>query len=173
MHVAGNAGQSSSVLPMLQSHRDALPSANYVGTEEVTICRLDSVAPEILLPDDVALLKIDVQGFEKQVIAGGAVTVRDQCIGLELELSFEPLYDGGMLVRRRWNSCVLWDSRWPGSRPSSSMSGRVACFRPTASSSGWLALCRPAGTRPCKTRYFRGPKSRNGSEKLVHLSPVR
>ncbi len=97
MHVAGNAGQSSSVLPMLKTHRDVLPSANYVGTEEVTIHRLDSVAAEILLPDDVAFLKVDVQGFEKHVIAGGAATVPDRCVGLQLELSFEPLYDGGML----------------------------------------------------------------------------
>ncbi|WP_156669931.1 MULTISPECIES: FkbM family methyltransferase, partial [unclassified Mycobacterium] len=54
MNVAGNAGQSSSLLPMLKAHRDALPSANYIGTEEVALRRLDSLAPELLLPDDVA-----------------------------------------------------------------------------------------------------------------------
>jgi len=99
MNVAGNAGESSSILPMLKTHREAFPQANYVGTEDVTICRLDSVAPEILRPNDVAFLKIDVQGLEKQVIAGGRSTVTDRCVGMQIELSFVPLYDGGMLIQ--------------------------------------------------------------------------
>lgn len=71
MNVAGNAGISSSALPMLRTHQDAYPQGNYVGTEDVPIRQLDSVTPEILRPGDVAFLKVDVQGFEKQVIAGG------------------------------------------------------------------------------------------------------
>ncbi|WP_322861314.1 FkbM family methyltransferase [Mycobacterium europaeum] len=99
INVAGNAGASSSVLPMLKSHQDAFPPANYVGVEEVLIRRLDSVMPEVLRPTDAAFLKIDVQGFEKQVLAGGTSTVNDRCVGMELELSFLPLYEGGMLIR--------------------------------------------------------------------------
>jgi FkbM family methyltransferase len=99
INVAGNAGLSSSVLPMLKSHQDAYPPANYIGTEEVPIHRLDSVAPEILRPTDVAFLKMDVQGFEKQVLAGGKSTVNDRCVGMQLELSFLPLYEGDMLIR--------------------------------------------------------------------------
>ena len=99
INVAGNAGLSSSVLPMLKSHQDAYPPANYIGTEEVPIHRLDSVAPEILRPTDVAFLKMDVQGFEKQVLAGGESTVNDRCVGMQLELSFLPLYEGDMLIR--------------------------------------------------------------------------
>ena len=99
INVAGNAGESSSVLPMLKSHQDAYPPANYVGTEEVPIHRLDSLAPEILRPNDVVYLKMDVQGYEKQVLAGAEATVRDRCVGMQLELSFLPLYEGGMLIR--------------------------------------------------------------------------
>jgi len=99
INVAGNAGESSSVLPMLKSHQDAYPPANYVGTEEVPMHRLDALAPEILRPTDVVFLKLDVQGFEKQVLAGSTATVRDRCVGLQLELSFLPLYEGGMLIR--------------------------------------------------------------------------
>jgi FkbM family methyltransferase len=99
VNVAGNAGESSSVLPMLKSHQDAFPPANYVGTEEVPIRRLDSVASEILRPNDVVFLKVDVQGFEKQVLAGGNSTVNERCVGMQLELSFLPLYEGGMLIR--------------------------------------------------------------------------
>lgn len=99
VNVAANAGQSSSVLPMLKSHQDAFPWANYTGTEEVPIHRLDSVAPEILRPTDVAFLKLDVQGFEKQVLAGGKSTLNDSCVGMQLELSCLPLYEGGILLR--------------------------------------------------------------------------
>lgn len=63
------------------------------------IHRLDSVAADVLRPNDIAFLKIDVQGFEKQVIAGGDSTVHDRCVGMQLELSFQPLYEGGMLIR--------------------------------------------------------------------------
>jgi FkbM family methyltransferase len=103
INVAGNAGNSSSVLPMLKSHQDAFPPANYIGTEEVPIYRLDSVVPEILKQTDVAFLKIDVQGFEKQVLAGSKSTVHDHCVGLQLELSFLPLYEGGMLIREAFD----------------------------------------------------------------------
>jgi FkbM family methyltransferase len=99
INVAGNAGESSSVLPMLKSHQDAFPPANYVGTEDVPVHRLDSLAPEILRPSEAVFLKIDVQGFEKQVLAGAESTVRDRCVGMQLELSFLPLYEGGMLIR--------------------------------------------------------------------------
>ncbi|SON63254.1 hypothetical protein MSIMFI_04784 [Mycobacterium simulans] len=99
INIAGNAGESSSVLPMLKSHQDAFPPANYVGTEEVPIHRLDSVVSEILRPGDAAFLKIDVQGFEKQVLAGSTSTVNERCVGMQLELSFLPLYEGGMLIR--------------------------------------------------------------------------
>ena len=99
INVAGNAGASSSILPMLKSHQDAFPPANYIGTEEVPIRRLDSVAPEFLRPTDVTFLKIDVQGFEKQVLAGGKSTVNDRLVGMQLELSFVPLYEGDMLIR--------------------------------------------------------------------------
>ncbi|MGO4442775.1 FkbM family methyltransferase [Mycobacterium sp. 2YAF39] len=98
INVAGNSGESSSVLPMLQRHQDAYPPANYVATEVVPIRRLDTVAHEIIGPADVSFLKIDVQGFEKQVLAGGESTVKDKCAGVQLELSFVPLYEGAMLI---------------------------------------------------------------------------
>lgn len=98
INVAGNAGQSSSVLPMLKSHQDAYPPANYVGAEDAPIYRLDTVAPDILRPTDVTFIKIDVQGFEKQVLAGSKSTLDDHCAGMQLELSFLPLYEGSMLI---------------------------------------------------------------------------
>jgi FkbM family methyltransferase len=103
MNVARNGGQSSSLLPMLKTHEDVLPHAGFIGTEDVTIRRLDSVAPEVLGPDDVGFLKLDVQGFEEQVIAGGQTTVSDRCVGVQIELSFAPLYEGGMLAQQAFD----------------------------------------------------------------------
>jgi FkbM family methyltransferase len=99
MNIAGNAGASSSILPMLQSHRDAFPQANYVSVEDVAIRRLDCLAPELLREHETGFLKIDVQGFEKQVIAGGASAINDRCVGIQLELSFVALYEGDMLIQ--------------------------------------------------------------------------
>lgn len=99
LNVAGNAGASSSILPMLKSHQDAFPPANYIGTEQVPIHRLDGLTPKVVGPNSVVFLKIDVQGFEKQVIAGAQSTISDHVVGMQLELSFIPLYEGGMLIR--------------------------------------------------------------------------
>ena len=98
MHVAANSGASSSVLPMLQIHRDAAPYATYIGAEDVSIRRLDTVAPVILLPSDVIFAKMDVQGFEKWVFAGGASTLQKHCVGLHIELSTTPLYENSMAI---------------------------------------------------------------------------
>jgi hypothetical protein len=40
-----------------------------------------------------------VQAFEKQVLTGGGSTVNEHVIGMQLELSFIPLYEGSMLIR--------------------------------------------------------------------------
>lgn len=98
INVAGNSGESSSVLPP-ESHQNVFPAANCVVAEEVSIHRLDAVVPEVLRPADRIFLKIDVQGFEKQVLAGSIATVTDRCVGMQLELAFLPLYEGGMLIR--------------------------------------------------------------------------
>jgi FkbM family methyltransferase len=99
MNVAGNAGASSSVLPMLPSHQEVYPLASYVSTEDVEIHRLDTVAPEFLRTGDAVFLKADVQGLEKQVIAGGIDVITKYCVGVQIELSFVALYDGGLLIQ--------------------------------------------------------------------------
>jgi FkbM family methyltransferase len=96
IHVASNSN-SSSLLPMLDAHRAATPSIDYVAEETVTVARLDEVATEAVGSAARPFLKVDTQGFEREVLAGGPDTVA-RCVGLQLELSFVPLYEGGMLV---------------------------------------------------------------------------
>lgn len=95
INVASNS-RSSSLLPMLDAHIDAAPSVRYVGAETITVSTLDAEVAE-LVPGRRPFLKIDTQGFEREVLAGGTTTV-EACLGLQLELSLVPLYGGGMLI---------------------------------------------------------------------------
>jgi FkbM family methyltransferase len=96
IHVASNS-DSSSLLPMAQAHVLAAPHVGYVAEETIEVRRLDDVAPELVGERTRPFLKIDTQGFEQQVLRGGAATL-ERCAGLQLELSFVPLYEGGFLV---------------------------------------------------------------------------
>ncbi len=96
INVASNS-TSSSLLPMLGSHLEAAPQVTYVGEETIRIGRLDDEVGPLLAEARRPFLKIDTQGFEREVLEGGPDTVA-ACVGLQLELSLTPLYDGGMLV---------------------------------------------------------------------------
>jgi FkbM family methyltransferase len=116
INIAGNSA-SSSVLPMLDSHRDAAPHSAYIGTDVVPIARLDSAAAAFT--DDAARLfiKIDTQGYETQVLAGGPATIA-AAAAVQVEMSLIPLYDGqpafdAMLALMAGHGLVLW-SLWPG-----------------------------------------------------------
>lgn len=96
INIASNNGASSSVLQMLETHRAAAPEVAYNGSEVVPISRLDKVAGELLEGAQNILLKADVQGYELQVLKGSKELLR-RVVGLQLELSFLPLYEGQAL----------------------------------------------------------------------------
>lgn len=96
IHVASNS-DSSSLLPMARAHVEAAPHVGYVDEQEIDVRRLDDVAADVVGDAKRPFLKIDAQGFERQVLTGGA-GVLARCVGLQLELSFVPVYEGGMLV---------------------------------------------------------------------------
>lgn len=101
INVSGNAGLSSSVLPMLESHSAVAPESRYVGTESVEQDRLDVLLPSLGIgPDLRTYLKVDVQGYERAVLEGAAgLFSSGAIIGLQLELSLVPLYEGAMTYR--------------------------------------------------------------------------
>lgn len=92
INIAGNS-QSSSILPMLESHRSAAPESAYQGKEVVPIKTLDAVAGQYLKDARAAFLKIDTQGFEWQVLDGARETL-PYIKGILVELSLMPLYEG-------------------------------------------------------------------------------
>lgn len=97
IHVAANS-VSSSVLPMLQSHLDAAAGSQTIGTEEVAVVRLDDVVGVYLQGAKAAMLKVDTQGFEWDVLDGAALTLA-KVAAVQLELSLVPLYGGQRLWR--------------------------------------------------------------------------
>jgi len=86
---------SSSLLPMAELHKKSFPFAVKEQTEMIEVRRLSDVARELNLPDPL-LLKLDVQGFEDKVIAGGEDVVARAKI-IIIEVSFQTLYEGGPL----------------------------------------------------------------------------
>lgn len=96
IHVASNS-DSSSLLPMADQHRASSPDIQMVGTETIEVSRLDDVAADVLGEARTPFLKIDTQGFERAVLKGAETTV-PRLVGLQLELSFVTLYEGGMLA---------------------------------------------------------------------------
>lgn len=98
MHVAGNS-VSSSALGMLEEHSRAEPNSKYVANEHVRIATLDSIVFDELKTGVTPFLKIDTQGYEDRVLDGARDTVKNSR-GVQLELSFVPLYEGQQLFEQ-------------------------------------------------------------------------
>jgi FkbM family methyltransferase len=86
----------SSLLGMRERLLDSHPRLQYVDREEVSVARLDSFAAD--LEGRRTYLKVDVQGYERQVLAG-AGDLLSGFEAIEVELSMVPLYDGSPLAR--------------------------------------------------------------------------
>lgn len=97
INIAGNS-VSSSILPMLDSHKAAAPASVYKGKETVSIQTLDAVAQQYIKNAQAPFLKIDTQGFEWEVLNGARDTLH-HIKGVLLELTLSPLYDGQHLWR--------------------------------------------------------------------------
>lgn len=95
INIAGNS-VSSSISNMLETHLNAAPDSKYVGQETVAINKLDSLISDLHKEDDRIMLKIDTQGFEKNVLEG-AEKFLDKVVLLQLEMSLVPLYDNEVL----------------------------------------------------------------------------
>lgn len=95
LHVS-EAPESSSLLDILPTHTDALPESKVIGSEEIPIHTLDNVFGNFANQDDKVFLKLDVQGFEKNVLAGAKECLK-YIQGIQMEMSLKPLYNGEAL----------------------------------------------------------------------------
>jgi len=98
LNISANS-ESSSILAMLETHLDAAPESKYICSEKVRVQRLDQVAiPYIDKPNSSLYVKIDTQGYEREVI-NGMSGILDHVKGIQVELSLMPLYEGQLLYQ--------------------------------------------------------------------------
>jgi FkbM family methyltransferase len=101
INIAANS-YSSSILKMLPSLIQNAPEARYVAQQEIEIKKLDSVFPSFSDGKDHVMIKIDTQGFEKNVIDGAIESLKKTAI-VQLEMSLAPLYENEMLYMEMIN----------------------------------------------------------------------
>jgi len=83
---------SSTLLNMLDSHIEGAPESKIIGKEKVKVVPLDEAAQAYISGSKNIFLKIDVQGFEQEVLKG-AERMIDKAKGIEMEISLIPLYE--------------------------------------------------------------------------------
>lgn len=92
MNVAGST-VASSLLEMRTWWAEKAPELAFVGSEQVELRRLDSLADELLGPGDVVHFKLDVQGYELLALRGAEESL-PRIRSVELEMSAVPVYKG-------------------------------------------------------------------------------
>ncbi|KQR33625.1 hypothetical protein ASF91_06490 [Rhizobium sp. Leaf155] len=69
----------------------------YESTDEVKIAKLDSITQGMFLETDVVHLKIDTQGYEREVITGAIETLR-HIDSVRMEVAVSEVYEGEMTI---------------------------------------------------------------------------
>lgn len=95
INVAGNSF-SSSILNMLPTHLKSEPESIYIAQEEIEIKKIDSIFNSFCNKEDRVMIKIDTQGYEKNVIDGATESLNNIKI-IQLEMSILPLYENEIL----------------------------------------------------------------------------
>ena len=95
IHVTREPGCSSIYPPDMSVARRyaGLDIMTPVRTVTLDTIRLQDWAREEDCTDDIAFMKLDVQGYELSILQGAGPTL-DRCLGLEVEVEFNPLYEG-------------------------------------------------------------------------------
>lgn len=83
---------SSSLRHMSDLHKELYPKSKGSTLETIRIDTLDAILGETELSERI-LVKIDVQGYEDKVLAGGQKTMRRASVAI-LETSYLPFYEG-------------------------------------------------------------------------------
>ena len=96
INIAGNSW-SSSLLDMADAHSTAAPGSAYVDKEVIEVKTLDLLYPEYANENNRTFLKIDTQGYTRQV-SGGAQESLAKMQGALVEMSLVELYINEPLI---------------------------------------------------------------------------
>lgn len=88
---------SSSILPQQRLLVEVDPSSAVTGQQIIEVRRLDTIFDQFASSDSSVALKIDTQGYERQVLEGGN-SVMNRVKVVHLEASLVPLYEGELLL---------------------------------------------------------------------------
>jgi FkbM family methyltransferase len=90
IHVSLNS-VSSSTKQMLSLHEVAAPHSKTVSSETVQILTGNEMLTQLGLAPTNTYLKVDTQGAELEVLTGFGASL-SECVGIQVELSLQPLY---------------------------------------------------------------------------------
>jgi FkbM family methyltransferase len=96
INISGNS-HSSSLLAATPRLTESCPASAFVQTEAIEVLRLDDVFSQYNRDGDHPYLKIDTQGYTAKVLSGAANTL-ERIVGIEVEMSLVPLYEGEPLI---------------------------------------------------------------------------
>jgi len=141
---------SSSLLPMAELHKENFPQTRREQAQILPIARLDDLLNDFPLERPL-LLKLDVQGFEREVILG-ASKILQQADVVVTELSVEFLYEGQPLFDEIYNLLLAAGFQYQGNfdQLCSPVDGRVlqmdGIFRRRSSMAGASPVSAEAST---------------------------
>lgn len=92
INISGNDGLSSSILKTSNVHVKEFPSSVSVNVEETKVVRLKNLLIEKGIEPERVFLKIDVQGFELEVLKGCEDYLKS-FLGVFCEVSLSQLYE--------------------------------------------------------------------------------
>jgi FkbM family methyltransferase len=93
INISGNSGLSSSILEMGSLHLENFPDSATVATQKISISTIDKQLEVLELRPQEIMLKLDVQGFEAEVLKGASQSLSKIPL-CYLEVSITPLYEG-------------------------------------------------------------------------------
>lgn len=103
LHLCRSRGTSSFYRPN-RAFLDRFPEAerfDISATECVQVRTLDGLRNDSdqRLPSYIGFMKVDTQGFELEVLQGARRTLREEIVGVEVEVGFASLYEGQPVFR--------------------------------------------------------------------------
>lgn len=111
INIANNS-YSSSFLNMLPRHLQSAPESYYVDSETITVKTLDSIWDNLEQNNSNIYMKMDVQGFEQQVLLGALESFKYIPI-IQMEMSLvslyedEPLFQEMMLIMKNYGYTLI------------------------------------------------------------------